>query len=187
MIERRRIWTDALLADYIRESWDGEADGDGGHTPQPGALVSADQPGSRQWGPGNCSGCSATTGALRTACITEGAVPEDVHTLHRPGLGQATLVNRSERPAPGRMVSARMSLPLRAKTCAFRPTQTIARLYGRAQLCNRPARARGQLDCPMPVAYNRVTGIAILFRAIPVDSLLFSFSNLNFSNLKWCG
>ena len=72
---------------------------------------------------------------------------EDLHTLRRPGLGGifATLVNtglndlRLEgcawKDAPGRMrlegwFPARMSLPLRAKTCAFRPTQTIARLYG---------------------------------------------------------
>ena len=60
---------------------------------------------------------------------------EDVHTLRRPGLGEifATLVNtglnvlRLEGWFP-----ARISMPLRAKTCAFRPTQTIARLYGRA-------------------------------------------------------
>ena len=58
---------------------------------------------------------------------------EDVHTLRRPGLGEifATLVNtglndlRLEGWFP-----ARMFLPLRAKTRAFRPTQTIARLYG---------------------------------------------------------
>ena len=60
---------------------------------------------------------------------------EDVHTLRRPGLGEifATLVNtglnalRLEGWFP-----ARISMPLRAKTCAFRPTQTIARLYGRS-------------------------------------------------------
>ncbi len=60
---------------------------------------------------------------------------EDVHTLRRPGLGEvyATLVNtalnalRLEGWFP-----LRMSMPLRAKTCAFRPRQTIARLYGRA-------------------------------------------------------
>ena len=81
---------------------------------------------------------------------------EDVHTLRRPGLGEvfATLVNtglnalRLEGWFPPRMslpwdvaaldVAALgcrcpwMSLPLRAKTCAFRPTQTIDRLYGRA-------------------------------------------------------
>ena len=62
---------------------------------------------------------------------------EDVHTLRRPGLGEvfATLVNtglntlRLEGWFP-----ARMSMPLRAKSCAFRPRQTIDRLYGRA--CN---------------------------------------------------
>ena len=58
---------------------------------------------------------------------------EDVHTLRRPGLGEvyASLVNtalnalRLEGWFP-----LRMSMPLRAKTCAFRPTQTIARLCG---------------------------------------------------------
>ena len=57
---------------------------------------------------------------------------EDVHTLRRPGLGEvfATLVNvslnalRLEGWFP-----SRMSMPL-AKTCAFRPEQTIARLFG---------------------------------------------------------
>ena len=58
---------------------------------------------------------------------------EDRHTLRRPGLGEvfATLVNvslntlRLEGWFP-----SRMSMPLRAKTCAFRPEQTIARLFG---------------------------------------------------------
>ena len=60
---------------------------------------------------------------------------EDVHTLRRPGLGEvyATLVNtalnalRLEGWFP-----PRMSMPLRAKTCAFSPMQTINRLYARA-------------------------------------------------------
>ena len=59
---------------------------------------------------------------------------EDVHTLRRPGLGEvcATLVNtalnalRLEGWFP-----LQMSMPLRAKTCAFRPAHTIARLCGR--------------------------------------------------------
>ena len=59
---------------------------------------------------------------------------EDVHTLRRPGLGEvfATLVNtglnalRLEGWFP-----SRMSIPLRAKSCAFRLMQTIARLCGR--------------------------------------------------------
>ena len=60
---------------------------------------------------------------------------EGVHTLRRPGLGEvyATLVNialsalRLEGWFP-----LQMSMPLRAQTCAFRPTQTIARLFGQA-------------------------------------------------------
>ncbi len=60
---------------------------------------------------------------------------EDVHTLRRPGLGEvyASLVNtalnalRLEGWFP-----KTMSMPMKAKTCAFRPMQTIARLYGRA-------------------------------------------------------
>ena len=60
---------------------------------------------------------------------------EDIHTLLRPGLGEvyATLVNTGLNAL--RLVGwfpRRMSMPLRAKTCAFRPTQTIARLCGRA-------------------------------------------------------
>ena len=59
--------------------------------------------------------------------------PCAVLDLRRPGLGEiyATLVNtalnalRLEGWFP-----ARMSMPLRAKACAFRPTLTIARLYG---------------------------------------------------------
>ena len=57
------------------------------------------------------------------------------HTLRCPGLGEvyATPVNtglnalRLEGWFP-----ARMSTPLRAKTCALRGTQTIAQLFGRA-------------------------------------------------------
>ena len=60
---------------------------------------------------------------------------EDVPTLRRPGLGDvyATLLNtglnalRLEGWFP-----PSMSMPLRAKSCVFRPTQTIDRLYGRA-------------------------------------------------------
>ena len=60
---------------------------------------------------------------------------EDHHMLRRPVLGEvfATLVNvslnalRLEGWFP-----ARMSMPLRAKSCAFSPEQTIARLAGQA-------------------------------------------------------
>ena len=61
---------------------------------------------------------------------------EDVPTLRRPGLGEvyATLVNTALNTAlrlEG-WFPRRMSMPLRAKACAFRPTLTIARLYGQA-------------------------------------------------------
>ena len=40
----------------------------------------------------------------------------------------------------------RMSMPIRAKTCAFRHAQTIARLFGQASwLCNRPSLLLGDL------------------------------------------
>ena len=59
---------------------------------------------------------------------------EDVHTVRRPGLGEvfAALVNpglnalRLEGWFP-----ARLSMPLRAKSCAFGPMDAIVLLYGR--------------------------------------------------------
>ncbi len=58
---------------------------------------------------------------------------EDVHTLRRPGLGEAyaSLVNTALNALrPAGWFPIRMPMPLRARTCAFRPTQTIARLRG---------------------------------------------------------
>ena len=83
--------------------------------------------------------CSATTGGSGSGPaggenslhhVKDRSWDEDVHTLRRPGLGEvyATLVNtalnalRLEGWFP-----SRMSMPLRAKACAFRPTLTIAR------------------------------------------------------------
>ena len=59
---------------------------------------------------------------------------EDVHTLRRPGLGEvcATLVNTALNALRLEgWFTPRTSMPIRAKTCAFRPAQTIARLFGR--------------------------------------------------------
>ena len=88
MIERRRIWTDEALADYIRDELGfpgarqgamvekedgGEGDGEYSHRGgEPGALVSADQPeipGSART-KGTAPRRSATTGGSRTPCIT---------------------------------------------------------------------------------------------------------------------
>ena len=58
---------------------------------------------------------------------------EDVHTLRRPGLGEiyATLVNTALNALRLKgWFPQQMSMPLRAKTCAFRPLQTMARLFG---------------------------------------------------------
>ena len=58
---------------------------------------------------------------------------EDRHTLRRPGLGEvfATLVNASLNALRLEgWFPAKMSMPLRAKSCAFSPEQTIARLSG---------------------------------------------------------
>ena len=60
---------------------------------------------------------------------------EDLHTLRRSGLGEVfvTLVNTG--PNALRLEGwfpPQMSMPLRAKVCSFRPTQTINRLYARA-------------------------------------------------------
>ena len=89
MIERRRIWSDALLADYIRDELGFPGARQGAMVEQETVDLATGEVsrerwylltslGSRQWGPTrdqdstiwNCSGCSATTGALRTACIT---------------------------------------------------------------------------------------------------------------------
>ena len=58
---------------------------------------------------------------------------EDRHTLRRPGLGEvfATLVNVSLNVLRLQgWFPDTMYMPLRAKTCAFRPKQTVARLAG---------------------------------------------------------
>ena len=58
-----------------------------------------------------------------------------MHTLRRPGLGEvyATLVNTGLNALRLEgWVPPQMSMPLRAKTCAFSLVLTINRLYARA-------------------------------------------------------
>ena len=147
MIERRRIWTDAVLADYI---WD-ELGFPGARQ---GAMVEKETVdiatgevsrerwylltslSSRQCQPKELLRLFRNHWSVENSLhhVKDRSWDEDVHTLRRPGLGEifATLVNtglnvlRLEGWFP-----ARISMPLRAKACAFRPTQTIARLYGR--------------------------------------------------------
>ena len=152
MIERRRIWTDAALADYIRDEL-------GFPGARQGAMVEKEMVeketvdiatgevsrerwylltslGSRQCRPKELLQVFRSHWSVenRLHHVKDRSWDEDVHTLRRPGLGEvyAALVNtelnalRLEGWFP-----PRMSMPLRAKTCTFRPTQTIARLYGR--------------------------------------------------------
>ena len=147
MIERRRIWTDVVLADYIRDEL-------GFPGARQGAMVEKETVdiatgevsrerwylltslSSRQWGPRELLRLFRNHWSVENSLhhVKDRSWDEDVHTLRRPGLGEvfAALVNtglnalRLEGWFP-----PRMSMPLRAKSCAFRPTQTIARLYGR--------------------------------------------------------
>ena len=144
MIERRRIWTDALLADYIRDVL-------GFPGARQGAMVEKEtvdiatgevsrerwylltSPGSRQCRPKELLQVFRNHWSVENSLhhVKDRRRDEVVHPLRCPGLVEVyvTLVNtglnalRLEGWFP-----AQMSMPLRAKTYAFRPTQTIARL-----------------------------------------------------------
>ena len=148
MIERRRIWTDAVLADYIRDELGFPGARQGAMVEKETVDIATGEVSRERWylltslGFRQCQPKELLR-LFRNHWSVENSLhhvkdrswDEDVHTLRRPGLGEifATLVNtglnvlRLEGWFP-----ARISMPLRAKTCAFRPTQTIARLYGRA-------------------------------------------------------
>ena len=128
MIERRRIWTAALLADYIRDEL-------GFPGARQGAMVEKETVeketvdiatgevsrerwylltslGSRQCRPKELLQVFRSHWSVENGLhhVKDRSWDEDVHTLRRPGLGEvyAALVNtglRVERPAPGRMVS----------------------------------------------------------------------------------
>ena len=134
MIERRRIWTDALLADYIRDEL-------GFPGARQGAMVEKETVdiatgevsrerwylltslGSRQCQPKELLRLFRNHWSVANSLhhVKDRSWDEDVHTLRRPGLSEifATFVNtglnalRLEGWFP-----ARMTLPLRAKTCA---------------------------------------------------------------------
>ena len=142
----RRLWTDARLADYIREElgFPGarqaamlekvSLDIDTGEvSTEPWYLLTSLTP--ERCGPGELLVLFRNHWGVENSLhhVKDRSWDEDRHTLRRPGLGEvfATLVNvslnvlRSEGWFP-----ATMSMPLRAKTCAFRPRQTIERLAG---------------------------------------------------------
>lgn len=146
VIERRRIWTDSELGDYVREEL-------GFPGAKQEAMVEKEMVdiatgevererwylltslSSRQCGPPELLHLFRSHWSIENSHhhVKDRSWGEDVHTLRRPGLGEvfATLVNtglnalRLEGWFP-----SRMSMPSRAKTYAFRSIQTINRLYG---------------------------------------------------------
>ena len=146
MIERRRIWTGAALAGYIRDELGFPGARQGVMVEKEAVDIAAGEVSRERWylltslSSRRCGPKELLLGfrnhwrvenSLRH--VKDRSWDEDVHTLRRPGLGKvyATLVNTGLNALrPEEWFPLRMSMPLRAKTCAFRPMQTIARLCG---------------------------------------------------------
>ena len=147
MIERRRIWADAELADYIREELGYPGARQGAMVEKQKVDITTGEVSRELWYllTSLSSGQCGPRGLLKLFRdhwsiensqhhVKDRSWDEDIHTLRRPGLGEAfaTLVNTALNALRLQgWFPAQMSMPLRAKSCAFRPTQTIARLYGR--------------------------------------------------------
>ena len=148
MIERRRIWTDATLADYIRDELGFPGARQGAMVEKEKVDIATGEVSRERWylltsrisrrcGPKELLRLFRNHWEVENSLhhVKDRSWDEDVHTLRRPGLGEvfATLVNTglSALRLQG-WFPPKMSMPLRAKTCAFRPTQTIDRLYSRA-------------------------------------------------------
>ena len=145
MIEKRRIWTDEALADYIRDELGFPGARQGAMVEKEAVDIATGEVSRERWylltslSSRRCGPKELLRG-FRNHWRVENSLhhvkdrswDEDVHTLRRPGLGEvyATLVNTA---TPCAWKDGFLSgMPLRAKTCAFRPTQTIARLCGQA-------------------------------------------------------
>ena len=148
MIEKRRIWTDEALADYIRDELGFPGARQGAMVEKEAVDIATGEVSRERWylltslssrrcGPEELLRLFRNHWRVENSLhhVKDRSWDEDVHTLRRPGLGEvyATLVNTALNALrlEGRF-PLRMSMPLRAKTCAFRPTQTIARLCGQA-------------------------------------------------------
>ena len=122
MIERRRIWSDAVLADYIRDEL-------GFPGARQGAMVEKESVdlatgevsrerwylltslGSRQCQPKELLRLFRNHWSVENSLhhVKDRSWDEDVHTLRGPGAGRDIRhpgQHRAERPAPGRMVSS---------------------------------------------------------------------------------
>ena len=142
----RRLWTDVKLADYLREELGFPGARQAAVVEKTNLTLTTGELTQERWylltslPPGRCDpadllrlfrGHWSIENSLHH--VKDRSWDEDRHTLRRPGLGEvfATLVNVSLNVLrQEEWFSERMSLPLRAKTCAFRPNQTIARLFG---------------------------------------------------------
>ena len=148
VIERRRIWTDDLLAGYVRDELGFPGARQGAMVEKERVNIATGEVGrecwylltslsSRRCGPKELLKLFRQHWSVENSLhhVKDRSWDEDVHTLRRPGLGEvfATLVNTGLNALRlDGWFPSRMSMPLRAKSCAFRPIQTIARLYGRA-------------------------------------------------------
>ena len=150
MIEKRRIWTDDALAEYIRDElgFPGARQGamlekvtvdiaTGKISRERWYLLTSLS--SRQCGPRELLRVFRQHWSVENSLhhVKDRSWDEDLHTLRRPGLGEvfATLVNTGVNTGLNALrlegwFPPQMSMPLRAKVCSFRPTQTINRLFG---------------------------------------------------------
>ena len=148
MIEKRRIWTDGALADYIRDELGFPGARKGAMVEKEAVDIGTEEVSRERWylltslssrrcGPKELLRVFRNhwRGENSLHHVKDRSWDEDVHTLRRPGLGEiyATLVNTALNALRLEVwFPRRMSMPLRAKACAFHPTLTIARLYGQA-------------------------------------------------------
>ncbi len=146
MIERRRIWTDGVLADYIREELGFPGARQGVMLEKERMDIATGEVSRERWhlltslsfrrcAPKDLLGVIRSHWKVENSLhhVKDRSWDEDVHTLRRPGLGEvyAILVNTALNSLSLEgWFPLRMSMPLRAKTCAFRPERTIQRLYG---------------------------------------------------------
>ena len=146
MIERRSIWTGEALADYVLDELGFPGARQGVMVEKERVDTATGEVNRERWylltsmSPRQC-GPRGLLRVIRNHWGVENSLhhvedrswDEDVHTLRRPGLAEiyATLANtalnvlRLEGWFP-----LQMSMPLRAKTCVFRPFQTMSRLFG---------------------------------------------------------
>ena len=172
MIEKRRIWTDEALADYIRDELGFPGARQGAMVEKEAVDIATGEVSRERWylltslssrrcGPKELLRVLRNHWSAPNSLhhVKDRSWDEDVHMLRRPGLGEvfATLVNTGLNALRLEgWFSLRMSMPLRAKTCAFRPTQTIARLDGKAScLCNRPGVPAGIVDAKHGVKFHQ--------------------------------